>query len=376
MLRKLATRPAGVALIALVFAASVAAQSPIRRTGAIGRSASAQPSTDTKPIPENEEHIASIEEISQKYPANCDVAEAPMTGDVRYFPPFAPTDSIVDLWCKVQTFKSTEHIKFWLVTDEHSTPLLESSFVPDGTVHLNRERFMYSLVHSIETNNGGAYFWRATRNLGSFGIPSDAPEAPYQFYTGKLYMELKDVEIMGFRFMVSATFEPNPGLIPAHFSKTADYLHIPVSSYDVATRKTVPKEVGFPWILTTVTLYSTDQRIDAGGPEIRKGLVSKYGKWVKKNDVADPSPNDPAHHQTTISDGAILIGIHEGVVGRQPGNTSPAGTKYFQANYLPQNNGPLDKIGPGNLEFKKFITDATDRRKKAIQDQMKTKNPF
>jgi len=53
MLRKLATRPAGVALIALVFAASVAAQSPIRR-GAIGRSASAPPSTDSKPIPEKD----------------------------------------------------------------------------------------------------------------------------------------------------------------------------------------------------------------------------------------------------------------------------------------------------------------------------------
>ena len=71
-----------------------------------------------------------------------------------------------------------------------------------------------------------------------------------------------------------------------------------------------------------------------------------------------------------------MIGVHEGAVSRQPGNTSPAGTKYLQLNYLPQNNGPLDKIGPGNLEFKKFINDAADRRKKAIQDQMKTKNPF
>jgi hypothetical protein len=105
--------------------------------------------------------------------------------------------------------------------------------------------------------------------------------------------------------------------------------------------------------LTTLTLYSTDQRIDAGGPEIRKGLVSKYGKWVKKNDVADPSPNDPGARQTTIRDGAVFIGVHEGVIGRGPGNTSPAGTKYFQLNYMPQGSGP-HIISPGNLEFKKF----------------------
>jgi hypothetical protein len=30
---------------------------------------------------------------------------------------------------------------------------------------------------------------------------------------------------MGFRFMISADCEPNPGLVAAHFSKTGEYLH-------------------------------------------------------------------------------------------------------------------------------------------------------
>src|SRR5579872_7467100 len=61
--------------------------------------------------------------------------EVPIPGsELRYCRPFGPMDSLDEIWCKFQTFTSTDPIVVRLNTPE-SAPLFKSTFSPDGVVH-------------------------------------------------------------------------------------------------------------------------------------------------------------------------------------------------------------------------------------------------
>ena len=351
------------ALISLLCGTMAFAQTK-QLPGGAPKSRSATTATTLTKSPSELEIERAAKTAFDSLPHDCSVPDQPTGTDLRLLAPFAPNEGVLEAWCKIQTFKSSSPIKVWLVTDEHTTQLIKSSFIPDGTVQSKRNMFAFDLITNIH-RNGGAYFGRATRTVGSYGVPEGAPEAPYQVYTGNLLMELSDVEMMGLKFTLSVTFEPNMGLIPKHFSNAADYLHIPMSSSNNTT-----KSVGFPWVLSMVSLFSTDQRIAVASPEIKNMIVQKYAKWVESKDEIDPQ--DKRHLSTQIVDRSIRIGIHEGI-------DSETKAKYLQINYLPRSNGPLDAITPGKSEFRTFVKSATDRYKQSVLDQMKakgTKNPF
>ena len=358
------------------------------------------------PDPQKDERQKSIESIIAAIPDNCEITPEPAAvknAALHFYPPFAPSDTIYDAWCKLQSFKSGQPVKAFLVTKEGSFEILHGDYAVDGTVHETKASLAKVLVPVIASNNG-PNFWRATYVMrqGSedvvprplpTGVPAAAPEANYTFYYGSLQLELQDVEIMGLKFTVGITFDPDSGLIPKHFAKTAaDYLHVPMAITEqsqvrtgdcpqcfrnVSTLKT--REVGFPWVLKTVTFQSTDDRVGVATPEIKKSIKDKYAKWIKKNDVTEPHDNDPLHKVTEISDGLIFMMIHEGTMSNwTQGDTATrkakADSKYLQIMYQPVVGGPLGVFDTN--AFNAFIKQATDRYNKSVTDSVKGKNPF
>ncbi|HEY2015939.1 MAG TPA: hypothetical protein VGH38_20695 [Bryobacteraceae bacterium] len=284
--------------------------------------------------------------------------------DLRYYKPFGPSDSIFDVWMKFQTLTSTEPITARIIPSEDNTPIVQSAIPPDGTVYGSAEAFREDFASGIRRNSGPSV-WRAVRALSSFGIPPSAAEGAYHFSTATLHMELKGVQIMDVSFVVRATFEPNLGLIPAHFAERSDYLHCEMSTGEVSNRgrgeKTMVK-VGFPWTFTGITLHSEDPRLEEEGSKIVKAITSKYARHVKQDEVATPSAQDPTRRISVISDGMVVIAIMEGT----------AKSRFLQIQYSPAPRGPLDESSVGDADFVSFAKWIREREERRIQDEQET----
>jgi hypothetical protein len=300
--------------------------------------------------------------VAKQYPANCDVAEQKATTNIRFYPPFAPNDSVADGWCKIQFLVTTEPIKVSLVSSEATSQLF--SIRPPKPA--NKDEFMYNLALTI-LQDSNADLWRATRTIGSLGVPESAPESAYQWYDARLQMEVGGLDIQGMRFTVTLLFNANRGLVPQHLMKAADYLHLKMSYYD-ASRRQITKEVGFPWVLESVSLTTTDKKLDLVGAELKKQILTKYAQYVKQKDVAAPDSTDKTHVVTRADDGSVVINIHEGA-------TPQSHSKYVQIVYVTKGQGPLDIFVPGTAALKKYVADLTDREKKKALGGL-SKNPF
>jgi len=289
--------------------------------------------------------------IRDAAPPNIEFPEVPIAGsELRYYKPFGPTDSIFDVWAKLQTFTSTEPILVRLIPTDDTTPILQSAFLADGTLQSTREMFCAELGNSIRT--AGPSAWRAVRRLSSFGIPCDTSEGSYHFSTGTLRMELKGVQVMGLTFTVRVTFEPNLGLIPKYLSRATDYFHCEIPSGDAPARGRGKPEmvvVGFPWSLTSVTLYSDDRCLDEEASKITKAIIDKYWRYVKQEQVAMPTSEDATRKVSVISDEIVAIAIHEGLF-----KTKRAQGRFLQIEYGPFPQGPLDALSAGDAEFLAF----------------------
>jgi hypothetical protein len=284
--------------------------------------------------------------------------EVPIPGsDLLYYKPFGPNDDIYDVWQKLQTFVSAEPITLRLMPSDGTAPIVESAFCPNGTPQSTREMFFQELVNGIR--NAGASVFRAVRPLSSFGISSLAPEGAYHFFTGSLSMELKGVQVMGLAFSVRAAFEPNLGLIPEYFSHAAEYFHCEVSSGDSHGRgrsKPAKVLVGFPWSLTSITLYSTDAGLDDHAAGITQAIVDKYAKYVKQNQVVMPTPEDANRKMSMISDEVVVIAVDEGIL-----KTKASQGRFLRIDYSPYPKGLADQVWSGDAEFMKFAREISGR---------------
>jgi hypothetical protein len=304
--------------------------------------------------------------IGNAVPNNCELKDVPLKGtELRYYPPFSPSDGVLDAWCKLQTLKSDEPIKVYLVTQEQSTPLVKSTFHPDGSVHSTKAMFAYDLVNAIQ-DNGGVYLSRALKVLETVGFPKDSPEGSYRFYEGSLQMELGGVDIFGLPFTVVVYFNANPALIGKHFDGTSNYLHVPV-----ADSRGVKREVGFPWKLAFVQLSSNDRRTKMATPEISRLFVQRYGKWITKADVAEPEQGDKDHRTTEVDDGLIKVNLHQG-------KRKAEGDAYLEMNYMASPKGQYNSWLNANVDFEKFKSGVVERQRQSVVNGMKAaekKNP-
>ena len=305
--------------------------------------------------------------IADQYPNDCNVSEASTGRAVNFFPPFTPSDSYLDVWCKVQSFKSTEPIQVSLLSKEDVTiPLF--SIRPEKQASKNE--FIYNLVLGI-LRNSGANFYRSTRRLADLQIPDRVSESSYRWYDGNLQISLSGIEIQGLTFTFSAMFSPNAGLLAQRLNKKADYLHVPHSRYDPQTRQGVPEEIGFPLTVNVVGLLTDDKRIDTAGPEFKRQIFQKYPKFIKQREVADPDEADPTHRVTKIEDAGIRIIVHEGRKGnpRLQVQTKP----YLQVNYVAV--APLDQFAPGREALKAVLAKLVEGDKEETLKKM-GKSPF
>ncbi len=355
------------AFIILAYLAGVLGASYLFRTvGAKwkGRNTPAKPDTPPAQQVENESGAPEVGDnplpIRPAPPPPVEVRETPIPGsELRYYQPFGPADSILDVWYKLQTFTSTEPITVRLIPSDNTTPIVTGSFLPDGAVHSTREMFFLELANSIRSN-GGPGAWRAVRKLSSFGIPASAREGAYHIFTGTLRMELKGVRIMGLTFSVEVTFEPNLGLIPGHFSNLNEYFHCEMLSAGLPGRGRVEPEnvvVGFPWSLIGVTLYSQDPSLHLDGSKITKAIIGKYEKYVRQRQAIVPTPEDATRKVTLASDGIVVIAIHEGLT---------RGRRFLRIEYGPSPKGPIDKISAGDDEFVGFAKSIEETRQPCL----------
>lgn len=277
-----------------------------------------------------------------------EIAETPIPGsDLRYYKPFGPNDTIFDVWLKFQAFTSSQPIAVRLIPADDTAPIVKSDFFPDGTLRSTKEMFLLELENSIRSN-GGPTAWRAVRRLSSFGIPASAPESAYHIFTGSLRMELKGVQIMGLTFSVTVTFEPNLGWIPGHFSHLNEYFHSEMQAAGGSGRGRVEPEnvvVGFPWTLTRVSLYSDDPSLAEESSKITKGMLGKYEKHVRQGPAVAPTADDPTRNVTIISDGIVVISLHEGLAKSR---------RFLRIDYGPSPQGPIDEIPAGDEEYVRF----------------------
>jgi len=292
-----------------------------------------------------------------------EVLEVPIAGsELHYYKPFGPTDGIFDVWEKLQTFTSAEPIQVRLSPADGTTPIVQSTFSPDGILHSTREMLCEELAASVR--DAGPSLWRAVRRLSSFGIPDHAPEGSYYFSTGTLRMELKGVQVMGLTFAVRATFEPNLGLIPKYLARATEYFHCEMATGDSPGKgKSKPEMamVGFPWSLTSITLYSDDCCLDQDASKITKAILDKYARYVKQDQVVMPTSDDPSRKISVISDEVVAIAIHEGLF-----KTKTAQGRFLQIEYGPFPQGPLDALSDGDLEFLTFAQGMAEGRKEDL----------
>jgi len=280
-----------------------------------------------------------------------EVLEVPIAGsELHYYKPFGPTESVFDVWEKLQAFTSSEPIQVRLSPADGTTPIVQSAFLPDGTLHSPRELFLEELATSV--GNAGPSAWRAVRRLSSFGIPDHTPEGSYHFSTGTLRMELKGVQVMGLNFAIRATFEPNLGLIPGYLAGATEYFHCEMASGDSPGKgKSKPEMamVGFPWSLTGITLFSDDRCLDQDASKITKAILDKYARYVKQDQVVMPTSDDPTRKISIISDEIVAIAIHEGLF-----KTKISQGRFLEIEYSPFPQGPLDALSAGDVEFLTF----------------------
>jgi len=359
-MKRLAITP----LLLLLAIAALNGQIRKRTASDVGtdRRAASQAAAEQQAEQKNAAFKEQANSVAKQFPANCDVAEQKATTNIRFYPPFAPNDSVVDGWCKIQSLATTEPIKVSLVSSEQTTQLF--SVRPPKPA--NKDEFMYNLALTT-LQKSDAYLWRATRTIGSLGVPESAPESAYQWYDARLQMEVDGLDIQGMRFTVTLLFNANRGLVPQHLMQAADYLHLKMSYYD-ASRRQITKEVGFPWVLESVSLTTTDKRLDLVGAELKKQTLAKYAQWIKQKDVAAPDSTDKTHVVSRADDGAVVINIHEGA-------TPQSHSKYVQIVYVTKGQGPLDVFVPGTAALKKYAADLTDREKKKALGGL-SKNPF
>ena len=294
-----------------------------------------------------------------------EVCEAPIAGsELRFYKPFGPGDGIFDMWEKLQAFTSSEPILVRLTPADDTAPIVRSTFPPDGTLRSPREMFFEELAKNIRT--AGPSAWRAVRRLSSFGIPECTPEASYHFSTSTLRMELKGVEVLGITFAIRATFEPNLGLIPRYFSQSSEYFHCEMASGDSPRGKAAGElvTVGFPWSLTTITLYSEDRSLEHDGSRITKAIIEKYAKYLKQDQALVPTPADPTRRISVISDGVVAITIHEGTY-----QTKISQGRSLQIEYSPFPHGPLDVHAAGDTGFLMFAKSMAEERKPDLVEE-------
>lgn len=309
--------------------------------------------------------------VAESFPP-VEVREAPIPGsELRYYQAFGPSDTIFDAWFKLQAFTSTEPIAVRLIPTDGTTPILVSSFLPDGTVHSSTEVFFLELANAIRSN-GGPGAWRGVRQLSSFGIPASAREGAYHIFTGSLRLELKGVRIMGLTFSIAVTFEPNLGLIPKHFSDLNTYFHCEMPVGGIAGKgRSEPDNVviGFPWSLSGVTLHSQDSQLESEGGKIIRAIIGKYEKFVCQNQVVVPTPEDANRKVTLVSDGIVGIAIHQGIAH---------GRRFLRIEYGPTPQGPIDEISAGDAEFLRFAkaVEITDQPLTGIEQEPTFNTPF
>jgi hypothetical protein len=165
-------------------------------------------------------------------------------------------------------------------------------------------------------------------------------------------MELKGVQVMGMTFTVRAKFEPNLGLIPKYLSHSAEYFHCEMLSGDAPGKGHSKPEtvvVGFPWSLTSVTLYSEDRHLDEHSLQITRAIIDKYEQYVRQDQVLMPASDDPTRKVSVISDEVVAIAIHEGWF-----ETKMAPVRFLEIEYSPFPLGPLDELSTGDAEFLTF----------------------
>lgn len=314
---------------------------------------------------------ADVPVISETFPP-VEVRETPIPGsELRYYQAFGPSDTIFDAWYKLQAFTSSEPIAVRLVPTDGTTPILVSSFQPDGTAHSSAEMFFLELANAIRSN-GGPGAWRGVRQLSSFGIPASAREGAYHIFTGTLRLELKGVQIMGLSFSIAVTFEPNLGLISKHFSDLNTYFHCEMPVGGISGKGRSGSEnvvIGFPWSLSAVTLHSQDSRLESEGAKIIRAITEKYEKFVCQNQVVVPTPEDAHRKVTLVSDGILGIAIHQGVVKER---------RFLRIEYGPTPQGPIDEISAGDAEFLRFAksVDATDQLLPVLEQEPSFNTPF
>jgi hypothetical protein len=295
---------------------------------------------------------------------------------LHFFAPLSVGDDLGDAWCKFQSFASTEKIKVYLASPQFPgelMPIVQSSFTPDGTVHLSKRQFVYNVVLNLLSNSRNPFFQRTTHNLAFYGIPQNQPEALYTFNAANIVVELQGVEVAGIKFTARETFSPEVGLIVReHSNPKPSYLQFTIRDRTVA----------FPWVLYSLHLESTDPRVDIAGSEVRKSMIGKYQKWVKSEAdhskstqmtmprVFTPNPRsvELGGHETNIADGSVTIYIAEGM-------ELQTRKRYIDIQYAATNNGPLDRFTPGMAAFTQFVAAAKHKQSQGIVDAAKA-SPF
>jgi len=259
--------------------------------------------------------------------------------ELRYFHPFAPTDTIRDVWCKFQTLKSQEPVMVRLGAPE-GMPVFQSDFTPDELVHSTGAMFADEFARGL-LRYGWPVISRNVRALSSFGVPADTPEGGYFIYAGPLFIELKGVLLSNVPFEIRATFETNFKLVLKRLSTGTDYLHcLAPSGGDEGGM-----EIGFPWTLSRLTLYSDDASLASALPEFVQKLKTDHEKHHRL---------DPDCRGHVITDGIVTIVVAEGTTKR-------TNHKFVQVSYSAAPKGPLDFLATADAEFVQYAKAASER---------------
>jgi hypothetical protein len=259
--------------------------------------------------------------------------------ELRYFHPFAPNDTIRDVWCKFQTLKSNEPLMVRLGAPE-GMPVFQSDFTPDELVHSTGAMFAEEFARGL-LRYGWPGISRNVRALASFGVPADTPEGGYFIYAGPLFIELKGVLLSNVPFEIRVTFETNFKLVLKRLSAGADYLHClaPSGGDDGGM------EIGFPLTLSRITLYSDDASLAATLPEFVQRLKTDHQKHHRL---------DPDCRGHVISDEVVTIVVAEGTTKRTH-------HQFVQVSYSPAPKGPLDFLTTADVEFVQYAKAASDK---------------
>ena len=288
------------------------------------------------------------------------IHEVPIPGsELCYCKPFGPSDSMSDVWCKLQTFVSGDPIVVRVGTPA-SPPLFKSSFSPDGAVHSSGTMFTDEFASRVRRQQNWPSICRQVRALSSFGAPQNALEGSYRIYTGPLFIDLNGAQLNGAHYQIQAVFEPNLGLVAKHFAGSASYLSCPVESGDQSNIDEIT--VGFPLTLVRLTLTADAPSDIAATPEFVQDLKESYRKYV----LCVPAANtgQSTETRTIISDGMVVISISEGLGEAANNRTS--------ITYRPMPEGPLDALATSDQQFGHFVTSIGKRLRTPVSSELET----